>query len=231
MSKSVRNTKKMKYLLGNFALLLIRDTFDTRLDVASMGVALSLGLFLLLQTFLLECLSIGLDTLEILASSIVVPDSGAFMRMVLNVTIARRVLDLENGGLVGSRGLAVGRLPLVRRSSIVDVRKLLLGGAGRVQSLGSTTSKQVTTNDAKVGKELSSLRVGGEERQKCAKVLDGFLTVPFSIVLLNRDNFAILLRASKVGALGVVNEVLEEFVGILLGDNETSLKGDISQMP
>lgn len=82
-------------------------------------------------------------------------------------------LELDVGGLVGTKPLTIGTDPLMRRSFLVNGIELFLRGSRLVGSLSRGGSEDISANDAKVFQKFSGFRVGKEESDEDTNVGSG----------------------------------------------------------
>ena len=88
-------------------------------------------------------------------------------------------------GSLGGAGDAVLGLPLLGRGGLVDVSESLLVWAGFLSGLGGAAGEEVTTDQRHVGEQLSGFRVGEDEREEGAEVLNGCEGVNRRFILRN----------------------------------------------
>lgn len=81
---------------------------------------------------------------------------------------------IQNRLLSGSSHAATFSDELVLGNGVIDLCKLFLVRSKILRDLGCTPRKEITSDDAKVGKKLASLRIRQDEIEEGAQVLDGF---------------------------------------------------------
>ena len=98
-----------------------------------------------------------------------------------------------------------------------------------VGNLAGGTSEDVTANDGEVREQLAHFGVGEDEGEEGAEMLYGLLAVVLCLLLVDWDDLVrVLLCTADVNIAGVPDEVLEEFIGVLLLDDETRGVDDVT---
>jgi hypothetical protein len=225
------------HLLHHTALLFVSD--GVRLigicNILRMSLAFLAGDLLVSHGLCLELIGFDLSLIahfaERLSRTISVLEMGLIVLGVsLHALIDSRNLGLEDGRLAWSSDAAAFCDELVVGRGLIDLLKLLLGRCDHLARLHGTLGEEVATDDGEVGKEFANFGICEDKSHQGTEMFNGFVAVSLGLVAVHRNLVCQIawLEVLSVDIAGMPNEVLEQFIGVLLLDHHASCADDLA---